>query len=131
MKTNVPVFTTSTPSFMGTRGDTNEKFIEDNTGKRVCFHKPGAKKWFSLYIDGQLEEELGYDIPIFLKGEIVNVPVQRCEVWDVAGKTPYAAFIVLGEFKYCFYGLIVMPDELIEAQQYMMSEHAKEDRAYA
>jgi hypothetical protein len=86
----IPVFTTSRPGMFCDTSDRNKKFIEQMSGEKKLFCEN-----LNLYIDGQLEDILGFDIPIWLSGEITG-ETQQCEVWDVEGKNMYNAEITYG-----------------------------------
>jgi hypothetical protein len=89
-----PVFTTSHPGFMGDTSDRNDEFIEKMQGETAMegFPKKGRT---SIYIDGTLESNVGFDIPIWLSGTIRCVRRQECQVWNVEGDVCYEAVITL------------------------------------
>ena len=86
-----PVFTTSRPGMFCDTSDRNDKFIEQMSGKKKLF----CENLKGLYIDGELQDILGFDIPIWLSGEITG-ETQPCEVWDVEGKSMWNAEITYG-----------------------------------
>lgn len=86
---NIPVFTTSHPGFMGSTEARNHEFIEKHSGPKSlapqCHNIP-------VYIDGELEDLLGFDMPIWLSGDITG-ETQKCYVWNVDGTQRYEAEI--------------------------------------
>ena len=86
-----PVFTTSRPGMFCDTSDRNMKFIEQMTGTKKLF----CESLRDLYIDGELEHILGFDIPIWLSGEITG-ETQDCQVWDVEGRNMWNAEITYG-----------------------------------
>lgn len=87
-----PVFTTSRPGFMCDTSNCNEDFIKAMCGEKHILH---TKTMYNLYIDGELQDILGYDIPIFLSGTITG-KTQDCTVWNVEGTKSYKAEITYG-----------------------------------
>ena len=90
---DTPVFTTSRSGAFCDTSDRNDEFIEKMSGKKKLpdniSHLP------SIYIDGELEDIVGYDIPIWLSGHITGKR-QDVIVWDVEGKNSYPAEITYG-----------------------------------
>jgi len=122
-----PVFTTSKPGFMGSTEDYNKKFVDKfkDSEKKIFerqqiqasvltkdgFVLKDIPKTMSVYFDGELENILGYDIPIFLEGIIENVPMQDVTVWNVEGTESYDAVLVLKEQEERITGFIVSKDQ--------------------
>jgi len=90
--TEIPVFTTSLPGFMGSTEDRNVPFINKHTKARKLDESVIG---ISTYIDGELEDILGYDIPIWLSGNITG-DTQTVYVWNVAGTIMYKAELTYG-----------------------------------
>lgn len=69
-------FTTSQAGFFGESREPVE--LPNNLGKIVHFDE-GSQKCRSIYIHGEAESLAGYDIPIFLDGDMnqVNLPVEE------------------------------------------------------
>jgi len=84
-----PIFTTSHSGFMGSTEDANHEFIEKHSGPKSLADRC---KGISCYIDGDLEDLLGYDIPIWLSGDITG-ETQKCYVWNVDATKRYEAEI--------------------------------------
>lgn len=91
----IPVFTTTEPGFMGP-GERNEEFIQAMQGQRRMIGFP-VKRYLQLYIHGNLEREVGFDIPVWLSGDITTEARQPCQVWDLFGEKLYRATICLRE----------------------------------
>lgn len=92
MVKNIPVFTTSRPGFMGSTDDRNTPFINAHLkSKKLAESAIGI----STYFDGELEDILGYDIPIWLSGNITG-DRQLVYVWNVAGTIMYLAELTYG-----------------------------------
>jgi hypothetical protein len=89
---STPVFTTSRPGLMASTEDRNQEFIDQMTGIRKLADKA---KGASIYIDGDLEDVLGYDIPIWLSGNITG-DNQDVYIWNVPGTIMYLAEITWG-----------------------------------
>jgi hypothetical protein len=89
---NIPVFTTSKPGFMASTENRNQEFIDEHTADRTLADKA---KGMSLYFDGPLQDILGYDIPIWLSGDITG-DTQTVHVWNVEGTIMYKAEITYG-----------------------------------
>ena len=85
----IPIFTTSHPGFMGSTELRNHEFIKTHAGPKSlatqCERIP-------VYIDGPLEKLLGFDVPIWLSGDITG-ETQKCYVWNVDGTQRYEAEI--------------------------------------
>lgn len=93
------VFTTSNPGFMCDTSDRNQEFIDQLDGPRKLTGFDG--KTAEVYIDGQLENDVGFDIPIWISGEIVNTTdPQSCVVWSVDGSVKYCAVLTFGHKTY-------------------------------
>ena len=103
---NIPVFTTSRPGFMASTEDRNQEFIDEFTGDRTLADKA---KGISVYIDGELEDILGYDVPIWLSGDITGDD-QTVYVWNVEGNTRYTAKLTWGHSEtFSSHGYIRLP----------------------
>lgn len=113
----IPVFTTSRPGMFCDTSDRNDQFIE-------AMERPDTKKmenfpvspWLMLYIDGTLEKELGFDVPIWLAGSLKQLMKQPCLVWNVEGTKLFDATICLQQDirwgkKDEYIGLITLPSE--------------------
>ena len=89
------VFTTSNPGPMCDTSDRNQEFIDKLVGPRKLTGFDG--KTVEVYIDGQLENDVGFDIPIWLSGEIKNITEsQPCVVWSVDGSVKFCAVLTFG-----------------------------------
>ena len=86
-----PVFTTSRPGAFADTSDRNQEFIDSMDGPRKLF----TKNLYNVYIDGELENIVGYDIPIWLSGTITG-ETQDCTVYSVDGTESYEAEITYG-----------------------------------
>ena len=89
MEVLTPVFTTSRPGFMASTSDCNQEFIDKMQGEKRILHTDVI---YQIYIDGELQDILGYDIPIFLSGTITGER-QDCIVWNVEGTESHEAEI--------------------------------------
>jgi hypothetical protein len=87
---NTPVFTTSHPGFMASTENANREFIEKHRGETSLASKCEG---VPVYIDGGLEDTLGYDIPIWLSGDITG-ETQKCYVWNVDGSERFEAVLI-------------------------------------
>lgn len=105
----VPEFTTSNPGFMGSTEDHNRAFVESKKGPRSLFTK---NKQITIYLHGETESRVGFDIPIFLSGDIVECPQQPVIVWMPDGSDSFDAVLVMEERRTRWYGLIVTPAEV-------------------
>ena len=106
-----PVFTTSRSGFMASTEDCNQEFIDRMSGEKRLVGFAG-QPLCGVYIDGTLEDLVGYDIPIWLSGEIHNVPQQKCVVWSVEGTQSWDALLTMGEHQY-----ITLPEEAEDGSQ--------------
>ncbi len=118
MESNSLIFTTSHPGAFGSTEDYNEEFVKRwNNYPKAIVGVESKTGLATLYIHGELERKVGFDIPIWLAGNLdVRKEVQDCEVYDVSGKTKYAAKIVMRDRENNilgrWYGLIVLPEEV-------------------
>lgn len=108
-----PYFTTSHPGFLGACGEVNEKFMKKMWGSRKMIGYDRDDR-ITLYIHGNLESQLGYDIPIWLSGTITTAPQQKCKVWDVDGFAEFDAYILLrwNQYERRWLGYIVLPEDV-------------------
>ena len=74
--TNI-IFTTSEPSFMGGMFDTEETRKETHNRTTTIYKKYNTGKTknlntrpMSIYFDGALESEMGYDLPTLIEGTV-------------------------------------------------------------
>lgn len=73
---NTLKFTTSKPGFFGSTG---EPLVYPKEGEELEFFKDTKPKSNSVYIHGEAEKLAGYDIPVFLSGnmDMLNVPIEE------------------------------------------------------
>jgi hypothetical protein len=89
------VFTTSYPGFMCDTSNCNQELIDKLEGPRKLTGFDGKR--CEIYIDGQLERDIGFDIPIWISGEIrYTTDAQPCTVWSVDGSVKYGALLTFG-----------------------------------
>ncbi len=108
----IPEFTTSSPGFMGSTEDHDLAFVKSKRGKRSILIPDD--KHFALYLHGKVQDRVGFDIPIFLRGDIVKCAQQPVIVWMPDGSDSFDAVMVLEEREHRWYGLIVLPEEVAD-----------------
>lgn len=80
MKNEIPLLSTSEPSFMGALGDVYHMHLADD--KSVY----ESDKRVVVYIDGDLQDEMGYDVPYLLSGHMTGVDGQECKLITPDGR---------------------------------------------
>lgn len=119
-----PVFTTSFPGFLGSTENNNRDFILKMQGRRRrSKYLRKENDQVTLYIHGALEDELGYDIPIWLSGYISEKPIQPCKVWNVRADKCFDAYIVMMWDQECdrWLGYIVHDSEIAKTTADLVS----------
>ena len=115
-----PVFVLDKPGFMGL-GGVNEHFAKYSGD---CSSDVQSA---SIYVDGELEGRVGYDIASFASGHILDTPTQRCILVDNDGVEHDAVIVMTDRRKFyakqCF---IVAPEDaengLLRVRRYV-EEH--------
>lgn len=70
--------TTSGPGFMGSTENRDHDFVEEMRKDNEVYTYANT----SMYFHNQLEYDLGFDIPIALKGHLLNTDQQTCYVYN-------------------------------------------------
>jgi len=81
MSDNKPLFSTSEPEFMGMLGDVFHMHLRGNRSVASVDHKR-----LSIYFDGWIQLQMGYDIPYLLSGHISGRHQQECQVITPEGE---------------------------------------------
>jgi hypothetical protein len=91
MDTNIPVFTVKEPCFMmgvfDEESHINEDFFAQFADLEKKFlNRPSPETFISAYLDGELEDWLGFDIPVWLAGTWdLAQDIHDCQVWNYEG----------------------------------------------
>ena len=119
----LPIFTTTEPAALGTHGKRNEEFVQKMLGLKHMegfTHSEGKRKPVILYIHGQLQDNVGYDVPLWLSGVLVNKTHQRVRLYHPNGRRGWDAWLHIEEREQRYLGLIVqdLPAERKKAVTY-------------
>jgi hypothetical protein len=88
---------------------------EEDINRMNKYHKtkscPAIK---SFFIDGQLEDELGYDICSFVSGEIKDVEVQDAQIYNFKGDLYPAKIVLVHDKNNDIYGYLISTEDNVK-----------------